>query len=450
MLQNSPRRLRLVAAPTLLSFALLAAACGSTQSDIDPTSSTVPSTVQPTSTTTSSAPDPSPTTTQRPSPDQTTVTTPPTTIAAPDGLAVLGVDGVLRASSGGALIEIGGADDTFAVQPTWAPGGSVVAWGEIDSSGNGQIVIGAPDGSRLERFDVPFIPFYMHWSPDGTKLAFLGGNPVTLAIVDRTDQSVDVAGAGTPYYFDWAPDSVRLVTHVGERGITIGAPDEAGPRIAPATRSFLAPEWTPDGSFVLYVVEPDTGIVASADGQPILQTDEPLLELVSYDVVSEELSTLLEFQGRISFEVSPDGATLAFSITGGPESINFGSLVTMNLESGAQETIQTGVIAFEWAPDSTRLAFLTSTVDRTAIQWGIGDQDEVVLFEPIVPSATYTVSYLPFFDQFARSMTRWAPDSSGIVYSAVGQTADEIWWQPADGSDPGFIANGSIATFATR
>ncbi len=444
--------LRLIAAPGLLSIALLAAACGSSQTSVGTTSSTRPPEVgRATSTTTTLAADPSPTTSQaQPPREQTTVTQPPTPIATPDGLAILGVDGVLRTSSDGTLIEVGAGGDVFAVQPTWAPGGSVLAWGEVDSSGVGQIVIAAPDATSVERYDVPFVPFYLHWSPDSTKLAFLGGNPVTLGIADRTDETVDIAAAGTPYYFDWAPDSARLVTHVGEVGIAIGAPDERGPRIAPATRSFLAPDWTPDGSAVLYVVEPESGIVASADGLPIAQVEDPLLELVSYDVESEEPSTLIEFRGRISFEVSPDGASLAFSVTGADRTPNFGSLVTMDLESRIQTTVQNGVIAFEWAPDSTRLAFLTTTEDGTAVQWGIGNQDEVLVFGPIVPSATYTISYLPFFDQFARSMTRWAPDSSGIVYSAVGQTGDEIWWQPADGSKPGFIAAGSIGTFATR
>jgi hypothetical protein len=60
------------------------------------------------------------------------------------------------------------------LQPTWSPSGSKIAWAEVDSR-TGEVKSGLTvsqfDGLARVHFDTPYVPFYLMWSPDETRLA---------------------------------------------------------------------------------------------------------------------------------------------------------------------------------------------------------------------------------------------------------------------------------------
>jgi TolB protein len=431
-------RARTLSLVLALAFATLAGACTTAA---EPTSTSAVATIPAGPLTTTSVP---PTSSATP---PTVAALTPDPIEAPDGLAVLGVDGVISVARDGRLVAI--SDPTLiATQPSWAPDGVGLAWVEFDTAGQAGIGIMVGPGEPSRHVPIPFGAFYLLWSPDGHRLAFLGNNPVTLGLVDVAAGTAEVLDAGTPYYFDWAPTSDRLVTHIGGAGIAVGQPGRPTEILAPASVAFLAPEWTADGSAVLYVTGgPDDGLSAAAGNQPIAQP--AMRTLVLRDITSGDLTEVVEFSGRISFSISPDGRRIAYSVTTGGEPLNFGPLVTVDLDGRDAVTISPrDVVAFEWAPDSRRLAFLSPSDDQTALQWAVGDGDTVVLFDPIVPSTTYLQSYLPFFDQYARGMTRWASDSSAIAVTVSTPAGDQIWLQPAGGGSPGLVGPGAMAVFA--
>jgi Tol biopolymer transport system component len=372
----------------------------------------------------------------------------------PGRLVVLGTTGGVSLSLGDEFLPLEVTPGGIAQQPTWAPDGGSVAWAEFDASGAAAVAVGRSDGSAVTRYDAPFGPFYFYWSPDASRLAFLGGNPIGLGLLDLSDGSIEVVDGGQPYYFDWSPDGTELVTHVGGEGLSVGVPGQAARPIEPSTGAFLAPEWIPGQTAIVYVRAAagtgDDGVTASAGGGLAAQTGVAVQQLMRLDLDGGTPAVLVEFSGRISFDVSPDGSAIAFSVTRGAEPLNFGPLTVLDLESGEQRSISPGpVLAYEWSPDSTTLALLAPSEDQLAVRWGVGGGgDEVEWFSPFIPTSTYSRAYLPFFDQYARSSTMWSPDGSTIVFTAVGPEGDEVWLQPVTGGDPDVLGPGSVASFA--
>ena len=62
------------------------------------------------------------------------------------------------------------------------------------------------------------------------------------------------------------------------------------------------------------------------------------------------------------------------------------------------------------------------------------------------------LEYLRFFDQYAQSMTLWAPDSSAFTYAGVSESGEDgIWVQSlAEGAAAVRVAPGVMATWSPR
>ncbi len=89
---------------------------------------------------------------------------------------------------------------------------------------------------------MPFAPFYIFWSPDSSRLAYLsnwlnGSLPSMALRLAELPQALDgsenlvtsTLAQGQPLYFSWSPDGERLLTHTGEERVGIsGAGRQAG------------------------------------------------------------------------------------------------------------------------------------------------------------------------------------------------------------------------------
>ena len=74
-----------------------------------------------------------------------------------------------------ALTEDAGGGRQY-VQPTWSPRGDAIAWTSIESDGSSTrsaLITSRADGSGRSELTVPFPPFYIYWSPQGERLAYL-------------------------------------------------------------------------------------------------------------------------------------------------------------------------------------------------------------------------------------------------------------------------------------
>ena len=118
----------------------------------------------------------------------------------------------------------------------------------------------------------------------------------------------------------------------------------------------------------------------------------------------------------------------------------------------------TAVQAVFWSPDSELLATLAfdSLGDgRDWVRWVVYDRSgEVVSQSPrFLVTPEFGGAYLPFFDQYAQSMTLWSPDSTRFVYPGESMAGRSGIWlhRLPTGDDPPktfYVTDGSMAVWS--
>jgi hypothetical protein len=66
-------------------------------------------------------------------------------------------------------------------------------------------------------------------------------------------------------------------------------------------------------------------------------------------------------------------------------------------------------------------------------------------YAEFLPSVVMVRDMLPFFPQYAQSMSYWSPDSTAFVYAAD----DGIWVQELDGARPNNVSDGSWVAWSS-
>ena len=335
------------------------------------------------------------------------------------------------------------------LQPSWSPDATQVAWTSaamLDGQPESALVVADGAGENRTEFGVPFPPFYIHWSPAGTQLAYLSawastrGPSMALRLVDLAagEDAVRTLAEGQPLYLSWSPDGDQMVTHISNERVEIYNLAGRSERLPAAAISFPAPIWFPSGDRLIYAVD-DGGkqelIVAGLDGS--------------------RSAGITDFQGNISFTLSPDEERIAYVIT--PPSTGvaaFGPLFTVEINSGrTRQLSDSPVIAFFWSPDGANLAFLAldSEADELRFRWNVWDGAQIRAYDAHLPTPTFLERYLAFFDQYAQSMSIWSPDSTAFTYAGVGSdNRAGIWVQEVDSEMPRYIAPGVYAAWSPR
>jgi TolB protein len=349
-------------------------------------------------------------------------------------------------------------------QPTWSPDAQNIAWVEIDGSDDelkSGLVTGRPDGSNVTRIDTADRPpFYIAWSPDGARLAALSGWDDTLAL-----RSLNVAGGGTettilvrgqPLYFAWSPDSTRLMAHLNGEKVSLVSGEGDETELDAESAPFGAPDWMGDAAAFVYAQR-------AAEGR----------KLVLADPSGVTLRDLADIDGAVTFSISPQGERVAFvDTTQMAPTAALGPLFVADL-AGRAETILVDdgpVLAFFWSPQGDKIGYLTPG-DRPAggpraslgltgeaehlnlwLRWRVWDGQRTYELSQFRPSDTYLLDYLRFFDQYARSMTPWAPDGSAFVFAGDSENADSgVWAQRAEeGAVAVLVGDGVYAAWSPR
>ncbi len=335
-----------------------------------------------------------------------------------------------------------------AIQPTWSPDGDRLVWTEVDHMSEVpeiSVVSSGPRREELERVTASVAPFYYFWSPTAARVAFLAGGPggnVDLGILDGDVRIIDEA---QPYYFVWSPDGETLLTHTDSDTIALLEPGGATTTLEQTEALFQAPQWATDGTRLVYATgtPPATGGVRTGAFQSNGQ------EIVIADTDGAILKGFGAFSGVATFELSPDGMQIAHSATLERTAFNFGPLVVTDVESGEATTVsQEPVMAFQWSPSGATLLYLASEdgVDHPTFRWAVWDGASSHMYARVNPTTAFATSYLPFWDQYSRSHTLWAPDGSAFAYSGIAETGDStIWVQRVGGeADPEAVASGDV------
>lgn len=345
-------------------------------------------------------------------------------------------------------------DDLVAVQPTWSPDATRLAWTEVDHMKEvpeAAVVTAGPQGEDPDRLASGTAPFYYSWSST-SRLAFLapgtqGG--IDLGVVD--EDTIRILDNGQPFYFDWSPSGAELLTH--RSGVTVSSLglDESSTVLVETGALFQAPQWSSSGDLHVYAIgePPPIGGIQASLAQSEFQ------ELVVARTDGEILHRIMEFRGVATFELNQESELLAHSVTTDRNTFNFGPLEVTRLSSGETETIsEDPVVAFQWSPSGDRLLYLQANDrdDHPTFQWMVWDGNTSTAYAQVTPTVPFTSSYLPFWDQYAHSHRLWAPDGSAFAYPAVDEKGDPaVWVQVIDnGTQPVRVTQGDVVFWSPR
>jgi hypothetical protein len=332
-------------------------------------------------------------------------------------------------------------------QPTWSPDGAQVAWTERRADQETFLVVADRDGRRPIEAPSPLLAVYIAWSPDGEHIGLTGGvgdGSLQLAVAG-SDGEIAVIDQGSPLYFDWAPNGSEVLARISGRFEYL-AIDGSGRTTVPATGNFRLGAHI--GESVVLGNARDVGeALAVADRSGGIQR-----ELVRYST-------------PMAFVVDGIGGRLAVMSRGSPESqelagveetdlpiVEANQLVVVDAGDGeVKEVSRAQNIAWFWSPDGRLLLYSTleflDGVER--LQWHTWDGEMSTSYRAFSPTGIFGRDYLAFFDQFARSITLWAPDGSAFAYAGGTSLEDAgIWVQAVDGGDPVRVSPGVMAMWS--
>ncbi|MEM9562249.1 MAG: hypothetical protein AAGA93_06520 [Actinomycetota bacterium] len=343
---------------------------------------------------------------------------------------------------GGAL-QVIGVDGENGAQPTWSRDGTALVWSS--TSPERQVVLvqsfdddGRPDGDPAVS-DTPGFPiFYLQWSADDTRLAYLRSaaqpGQVEFGLIDPGDPAEPVA-QDTPFFLSWSPAAAEsgVLAHVAQNRVELHTPGAAEPRIVLDQGSdYSAPAWV-DGERALVVADEALALVSLVDGsvEQLVPMDVPVRFVVSPDGRRVAYRRLTESnQGPLTASL-----TIADSATSTDED---SSLVVLDLETGESEVVgDDTATAWEWSPDGSRLAWLSvRTSGRLLGSWNFwsadGQQPATDRTVEFALTRKYAEVYLPFFAQYTHSVTGWAPDSNAFAFPGLIGDERGVWVQLLD------------------
>jgi len=321
------------------------------------------------------------------------------------------------------------------------------------------------------------VPIYLSWSPDASKVAFIsnlnGSNNIVFNMIPAAGGDAKVVDIGAPFYWDWLPDGSGVLVHAGGSSsvdsqarlslltLTDGVVEDT---LSLKPGFFQSPALSPDGSKALLAVEGEDGKSS----------------LVVTDRLGKVESTIAALTGPVSFAWSPDGKHIAYILGTADQQLTEGKLAFADLAADGTvkniETQQDDVVAFFWAPDSSRVVdFVLAQADlptptpepspdpnatpaasgpayylKMYIAEAASGSDKVIVPQ-FSPSQDFWRT-IPYFDQYARSGTIWSPDSQYIVVNAYGPEGNPgVFVVPASGvTAPRFLVDGSMAFWSSK
>ena len=326
-------------------------------------------------------------------------------------------------------------------QPIWSPDASRV--GYATRSDRPELVVTGADGDSVRRAALQSPAFYLAWSPDGEQVSALrnGSEAVALDVVDlgASDLEAIELDQGAPYWFSWDPDGDRLAAHVGtDRLDVVGADGEISP-LGVGPGAFRVPQWTAAGLVA----------VGAESGQ------QALIRIAT----DGEVEVLAAVGGVVGFSVNPAGTKVAIQSfepdDGGTgeaieaslpaqEPLPSNNLLVLDLETGDVTVVSLQeALAFFWSPVDDRLLVLDDSGGENTVRWRVWDGERLDDGPTFQLGASFARDLLPFFDQYQRSMSLWAPDGSAYAFPGRIDGEEGIWIADVTSERATRVADGS-------
>lgn len=366
-------------------------------------------------------------------------------------MVIVDGDAVVTVDPSGEERKVLSEDGDTPFQPIWAPDGDLVAYANVGDE-PGVVVVARNGNTRWEgATDTP--PFYMSWAVGSSSLALLrnAGSGLSLDTVrlvkDDATLRITPKDSGAPYYFDWSLSDERIVSHVGgDRLDLVETADGSATSLGLRPGRFQAPEWTEDGVFAVQMGP-------SLDQVVLIDTTSEVIPLV--DVVSPAW-----------LDVSPDGDRMAVqSLAGTVDAVTVGyqapvaqedvevltsGIAVVDIESGEMTMVSPNpAAAFFWSPDGDRLLLLAAGEETGQARWQVWEDGEVTDGPLFTPDPGWVASFVPFFDQYARSMSLWSPDGDAFAFPGMIDGASGIWVHDLGGGGTNLVSGGSWVAWAT-
>ena len=344
-----------------------------------------------------------------------------------DRLVILdGGDVVVLDPDGGNPATVAISDGGAFFQPIWSPDGSLLAFSH--NGAESIMYVADPLAATTYSIATDTFPFYFSWSADN-RLAILrkgedGLRLDTTSVVDGSLADLQAVESGQPLYFAWSPDGLELAAHIGidrlvRSDLTRSEPLGVEPGV------FQAPRWT------------DKGIVAIERG-----IREQRLTMVTPDGTATPFATVV---GSATFVVNHDATMVAIQSLSENQNgtsaafqqmprVAANRLTVLNIETGEQQIVtDQPVLAYFWSPIDDQLLVLDIAPGPKArwSVWTTAGLERVVEFDP---EPGFVNEFVPFFDQYAQSVSLWAPDGSAFAFPGSIDGQAGIWVQPTEGA----------------
>lgn len=355
--------------------------------------------------------------------------------------------------------------------PTWSARGRRLAFVRLDQLRDGSVrgaVVTTDSASRNPQVaweSDQLAPVYLYWSPDSRWISVLSQRSaedgMELGLVDPSGRlSYKPLDTGLPLYWAWDPDNRFMLAHVGGGTTSGGRLTLLDVRGATGKRNFnvrptrfQSPQISPDGERMLYV-----------------DSESGSAQLVLRDIEGPGLDVLKTVSGSAFFSFSRDGRRVAVMESPSPQLSADGTLRVLEPRRLERlvELEEPSVLAFFWAPDSRRIAYLilvrpdgrlvvepefAADPERLYVRLRVmdarsGDSWDVATF----PITNGSLNGLQFFDQYARSGNIWSPDGNWLVFSAVARGGfPGIFLGSASGNlKPRFVTRGDLGAWSIR
>jgi Tol biopolymer transport system component len=170
---------------------------------------------------------------------------------------------IFRVNAGGSgLRNLTESPDREEFSPAWKPDGSKIAFEGGELFGQRSLLVMDPDGTNVTDLGLDFVP--QAWSPNGTQLAgWVLGRDLYVVNSDGTGLTnltnrVCIPGAecGVLTGSSWSPDGTRIVYGISRRltgplaGCWVIGVDGAGPTLV--KESCLTPAWAPNADRIAF------------------------------------------------------------------------------------------------------------------------------------------------------------------------------------------------------